>query len=237
MTKTATAIIPTIGSDTLKEAIISVDNQTVLTDAHVVVDGPRVIDEFDLEEATFVTRLGENTGKVGENKFWGHRIYSMSPHMTNADYVLFLDDDNTYMPDHVETLIDLCERHNLHFSFSRRHIIHRDTSLVCEDRCESLGFVPVWNTPARGFHVDTSSYCFRRSFLMQVAQYWHYGYAADRRFFEIARSLNGVRYGTTNRPTLNYRLGSSNDSAAPNFFLEGNKVMQGIDLSEERTNV
>lgn len=235
--KTATVIIPTIGNLTVKEAIASVTAQTIEVNSHVFVDGPRIIDPWLLEEATYITELAECTGKVGEENFWGHRSYSASPHLTNSDYVLFLDDDNWYEPNHVESLVELCERNDLHFAFSRRKIVDPDGKYICDDNCESLGFIPVWNDLVRGFHVDTSAYCFRRDFLIKTSHFWHGGYAQDRKFFAIASGLKNVRYGTTNQATLNYRLGSTETSASENFFLKGNDRMRGFDFSKERINV
>lgn len=239
--KRAAVVIPTIGHPTLTQARDSVNAQSYsgVVYPYVFTDGP--LYSIDLSFLDFgppiaVTYLGDPTGKVGEEKYWGHRIYAASAHLVNADYVFFLDDDNWYDREHVESLIDLCERKDLHFAFSRRKIISADNTVLCEDRCESLGFVPVCNDPSRGYHVDTSSYCFRRDFLIQVGHFWHGGYAQDRKFFNRARTLSGVRYGTTNLPTLNYRLGSTETSASPDFFIEGNKRMQGVTF-QERTNV
>lgn len=243
--KSATVIIPTISDTTVRKAIGSVTYQTYPDVAsHVFIDGPE-IDGFYLQEATHITELGENTGKVGEQRFWGHRIYAASPHLTNADYVFFLDDDNWYKDNHVETLIELCERENLDFAYSLRNIFDPKGKFICKDRCESLGTIPVWNDPRRGYHVDTSAYCFKRDFLIGTSWLWHGGYAQDRKFFERVRNTvvteNGlprkVRHGTTGQFTLNYRLGSTETSASESFFTAGNQAMPADFVTKEMINV
>jgi hypothetical protein len=234
--KSAVVIIPTIGGDTLPTAAKSVDAQSYgLTYSHIFADSQ----ETDCREVAeyygnFSTFLGERTGKVGDQRFWGHRVYAASPHLVNQDYVFFLDDDNWYESDHVASLVALCERHKLDFAYSYRNIVDKEGKFICEDRCESLGLIPVWDQTARGYHVDTSAYCFKRDFLIGVSYLWHDGYAADRKFFARVRDVmvteNGVerkvRHGTTGKFTLNYRLGSTDTSANASFFKVGNQTMR-----------
>jgi glycosyltransferase involved in cell wall biosynthesis len=241
--KTATVVIPTIGyraggKDTITQAIDSVIEQSYQrVRPHVFLDGPDADYQYRLGSTNIpVTRLSENTGRVGAERYWGHRIYAASAHLVNSDYVLFLDDDNWYEPYHVESLIELCERKDLHFAFSLRNIYGAEDKFLCKDRCESLGMHAVWGEPIRGYHVDTSAYCFRRDFLIQFGSYWHGGYAQDRKFFNTVRAIEGIRYGTTGLFTLNYRLGSTETSAVPDFFKFGNEKTKGWFESREETN-
>jgi predicted glycosyltransferase involved in capsule biosynthesis len=47
---------------------------------------------------------------TGGNGFYGHRILAAYPHLVNHDYILFLDDDNWWDENHVESLVSLCEK-------------------------------------------------------------------------------------------------------------------------------
>jgi glycosyltransferase involved in cell wall biosynthesis len=243
--KSAVVVIPTIGGDTLEDAIDSVLAQTYKNvSVLVVVDGyanwnrtgGRTYRWIEDKRVRF-TYLHDSTGKVGDQRFWGHRIYAASPHITNEDYVFFLDDDNWYQPDHVESLIDLCERQSLHCAFSMRNIYKADKTFYCEDRCESLGFHFVWGDHKRGCHVDTSSWCFNRQALIAMSVHWHGGYAQDRLFLDAMKRYPNIRWGTTGKFTLNYRLGSTDTSPAEGFFQLGNQVAQKTIRIEERTNV
>ena len=104
--KPVTVITPTIGSPKLLDAITSVLNQTYKCNHVIVVDGRdyanQVLNIIDPRLVNIVVSP-ENTGKTGGN-FYGHRIYAAYPHLINSDYILFLDEDNWYEPNHVETL-------------------------------------------------------------------------------------------------------------------------------------
>ena len=116
--KPVTVITPTIGSSKLKAAVESVLKQTYKCKHLIVVDGREyatpVYEQLGQPDipGTQVVISPENTGKTGGN-FYGHRIYAAYPHLINSDYILFLDEDNWYEPDHVETLIKTIESKNL----------------------------------------------------------------------------------------------------------------------------
>ena len=108
--KPVTVITPSVGSPKLLDAIESVKNQTYKCKHLVVIDG------FEYQQKLWDMKSGEtkyevdfvvtpeNTGMTGGN-FYGHRIYAAYPHLINSDYILFLDEDNWYEPDHVASLI------------------------------------------------------------------------------------------------------------------------------------
>ena len=237
MTKPTVAVItPTIGKNTFPKAWQSVyDQDHYMCKHYLFVDGAEYESKFTKSEYvgfahTRNTRLNlirENVGKALGQSFYGHRIYAAAAHLVNEDYVLFLDEDNWYDKDHVTTLVDLMESHSLDFAFSLRQIYDKDGNFICNDECESLGFFPIYGQAMNGYHVDTSSYCFRRTFLMQVSHLWHFGWGADRRFFNTMRM--GVqpapRYGCTGFPTLCYRLEGNENSVTKEFFERGNKEM------------
>ena len=240
-----TVVIPSVGSDFLEDALSSVENQTYENlKIHIFCDGPKhfskvmyIADSVNTVDV-LITNLAENVGKVDGQNFYGHRIYAASPHLTNSDYVFFLDEDNYYEKTHVQSLVDLCEKYKLDFSFSFRKIVDKNRVYLCDDLCESLGMWPIYGNSLNGYLVDTSSYCMRRSFLIQTGYLWHYGWGGDRRWFNIMRERGPdyVKYGTTARPTLNYRLEGNENSVKIDFFRNGNWKANPLNF-KERMNI
>lgn len=231
--KSVVVITPTIGLKSLRKAIDSVAAQTYQKVRHlVVVDGEDYFGDTifnpDLDDvkADFEI-LRTNTGKNG---FYGHRIYAAFSHLVNEDYVFFLDEDNWYESAHVEHLVDTLQNND--FAFSLRNIYDENENFLFQDNCESLGKWPIWCSK-NDYMVDTSAYAFDREFLIKVAHFWHYGYGGDRRFFNIVRGGNGIRYDTSGQYTLNYRLGSSSTSASPQFFEAGNAETQKLKVNNK----
>ena len=214
-----TVVIPTTGAHTLKQAVNSVFDQTYKDiNLWVVIDGPEFenavydtlgADAFD--ERLFIMTLPENTGGKG---YYGHRIYASIGHLINTDYLCYLDQDNFFSPLHVDTLLHLIMKKDLHWAHSLRKIYTPDGKYVCKDNCESLG-------KETGF-VDTSCYMVRREVAIHVGHAWHHGWGGDRVFYNAASQFFN-KFESTGRHTLNYRLGGNPDSVNAEFFLEGNK--------------
>jgi glycosyltransferase involved in cell wall biosynthesis len=224
--KTVTVLTPTIGSPKLQDAIDSVEAQTYEHVQHLcVVDGPdyweQVMSNVDVDREGSTTKFTftpENTGKAGGD-FYGHRIYAAYPHLINPDYIFFLDEDNWYEPNHVESLVRILDQGNA-FAYSLRQIFDKDRNYLCIDNCESLGKYPIFfshDNPQ--YHVDTSSYAFRREFLIQCCHLWHHGWGADRRFYNAIRENN---HGTNGKHSLCYRLDGNEGSVSQDFFIQGN---------------
>lgn len=221
-----TVITPTIGSDKLLDAIESVKYQTYEDVKHlVVIDGPdyfnKAIRLVQASNKLQVSVSPENTGGAG---FYGHRIYAAYPHLLSSDYIFFLDEDNWYQPDHIETLVKTIEEQSLDFAYSLRSIHDPDKSYVIDDNCEALGKWPIYFTneqPEKHYLVDTSSYAFRREFLIQVSQLWHSGWGGDRRFFNLIREQ--TKHNNSGKRTLSYRLDGNPNSVNAEFFRKGNE--------------
>ena len=167
----------------------------------------------------------ENTGKTGGN-FYGHRIYAAYPHLLNSDYILFLDEDNWYEPNHVETLIETIESKNLDFSYSLRKIFSPKKEYVCDDNCESLGKWEIFmsrNSPhGKHYLIDTSSFCFKREFIQKTCHHWHSGWGGDRQYLYAVK--DHAKYDTNGKHTLCYRLDGNPNSVTEEFFRVGNKT-------------
>ena len=212
-------ITPTTGKDTLEKAVQSVANQTVKTEHLIVEDGIEADVFFDLSltpNARIMT-LPEN---VGGNGWYGHRVYAAMPLMVNADYILFLDEDNWFEPNHVATLLQKIKSKDLMWSYSLRKIVYESGQYVCDDDCESLGRNPTYYDHTLNF-VDTNCYCFKREYLVRVAHSFYGQWGADRGFYKAA-STNLPAFGCTGEATVNYRA----PERLLNMFREGNEVMK-----------
>jgi GT2 family glycosyltransferase len=231
--KPVIVITPTIGSPKLKDAVASIKKQTYECKHLIVSDGPQYEDkvvsllDFPYGENVRVCSSPENTGKTGGN-FYGHRIYAAYPHLINSDYILFLDEDNWYEPDHVESLISTIESKNLDFSYSLRKIYDANGKYLLDDNCESLGKWPIFMSRSSPhgpqFLIDTSSFCFKREFIQQTCHLWHSGWGGDRKYFYAVR--DSAKYDTNGKHTLCYRLDGNEGSVTKEFFETGNKTQE-----------
>ena len=219
-----TVITPTLCSEKLFDAIESVKQQTYDHITHlIVIDGPTSSRSksrlYDLQSDKLkIIDLPENTGG-GATGFYGHRIYSGVPHLVNSDRVFFLDDDNWYENDHVESLVNVLNKVPMAFSF--RQIYDENKYYICDDNCESLGKWPIYFTHDNPqYLIDTSSFAFRTDFLISVAHLWHSGWGGDRRFLS---SVKDIPHETNYKHSLCYRLDGNQNSVKEDFFLKGNE--------------
>lgn len=223
-------ITPTTGDRKVLDAVASVANQTYKNVKHLlVIDGGRFRGTLpdhiqDLNPNLKIVQLDSNTGSEG---FYGHRIYAGFSHLVNEPYVFFLDQDNWYEPDHVESLMETINKNNYDWAYSLRNICDDDSKI--RDNCESLGKWPVWtsliNNQQTHYHIDTSAYAFKREFLVKVGSAWHQGYGGDRIFLKIiTEQLKHQNYGTSGKYTLNYRLDGNPKSLSKDFITTGNKI-------------
>jgi glycosyltransferase involved in cell wall biosynthesis len=224
--KSAVVITPSIGNDSLTRALESVAKQTYKNLKHLVVsDGPEFLGKVEskcekIDSHIITTSTPVNTGASG---FYGHRIYASYPHLVNEDYILFLDEDNWYEPNHVQTLIEKIESDKLDWAYSLRNVYLSKDKFLDQDCCESIGKWPIWFSVDQHL-VDTSSYCFTRPFITSCCSNWHHGWGGDRRFYHIIKSFSSVKYDTTGQHTLNYILPDMNKAYGGDFefFKKGN---------------
>ena len=149
--KSVSIITSTVGRPELARCVESVRRQTYPNIQHlVVVDGPEHhakanailapypnLDVFYLPYAT---------------KQWGAKINAAFPQLAKGDYLMFLDDDNTIEPDHVESLLRPIGEHA--WAYALRNIT-MNGMFVARDYCDALGLLhPTWAEFAQGrnFH-------------------------------------------------------------------------------------
>jgi len=226
--RNALVITPTIVSLNLRRCMKSVRDQTHHTHHLIVTDG---IDDVSEESYHILKQkygypkaeinLPWNVGKDGGD-WYGHRVYATIPKLIpeKYDYIFFLDEDNFFEPEHVETCVKTMEDDKLDWCHSLRRIVDKDGKFLINDDCESLGKWPIYGQP--GHHlVDTSSFCFKRDFIRQACPHWDHGWGGDRRFLSIISPT--TKWDCSGKYTLNYRLDGNPNSVTEQFFIEGNK--------------
>lgn len=222
---TATVIIPTTGAPELRKALESVLTQKYNTQCYVVCDGEQhegkvkvITDEFRGNPNLKITTLPIN---VGANGFYGHRVYAAFTHLINTDYVLYLDQDCWYEPNHVKSCVERIEKDNLEWVYSLRLITDKQGNYICEDNCESLG---KWQTYHGMNHIDTNNYCILTKIAIRLASAWHGGWGQDRVWFQNLSSYF-KNFECTGEYTVNYRVDGNAGSVNADFFKNGNKIM------------
>jgi glycosyltransferase involved in cell wall biosynthesis len=218
-------VTPTIGSEHLEECINSVKNQTYKNLTHYIfIDGQQYhqsvcdsIQKCNINNTLKTITLEENVGKG----WYGHRVYAACSFLVNADIICYLDQDNWYDENHVQSIVDKIQSGN-DWAFSLRKIYDRNSNFICEDNCESLGQWPVYFNDSV-FHIDTSSFGIRRNVAVAVGHAWYGQWGADRQFFgTIKKHFN--KFGCTGKYTSNYRLDGNENSVTQEFFEKGNKI-------------
>jgi len=237
MTAPAVVITPTTGLPFLAKAMESTNTQPC--EHWIVIDGAEHAQKVAdiLQAGDYVNKkiilLPENTGKPHQHwsrkdgvKFFGNRIYAGISNLVNADHVLFLDEDNWFEPNHVETMLQMINAtgRDHEWCYSLRKCVDQQGNYVCNDDCDSLGIFASW----KGINlVDMNCYCFKTEFLMKINStlqtdyYW-----TDRLLSRVAVSTakDFYSYGCTGLYTVNYRVRPD----AEIFFKEGNEYMQKL---------
>lgn len=225
-------ITPTVGTDWLPQAM-----QSVGMDAEhwIIVDGIQYADKVvkQIEQNHYNQRLivlPENTGGVlpkvngmpYTGRFNGYRINAAMPLVTNADYVLFLDEDNWYEPNHIKSMVETLEKNNLDWAYSLRKVVSTEGNYLFNDDCDSLGDYPSVDNGVR--FVDMNCYIFKNRILAQVSHAMYdimYPFRGDKVLYrELVNRF--ACYGDTGLYTVNYRLTREGQE---DFFKEGNTFM------------
>jgi glycosyltransferase involved in cell wall biosynthesis len=226
MNPLVTVITPTTGAPYLRQAIESVKSQTYDNVQHlVVVDGPHATAGIILQDypGTDIIKLPYATGT---DRYNGHRIYGASIYLAKGDYVCFLDEDNWFEPNHIESLMEVIKQNNA-WAFSLRKIVDKDGNYVCNDDCESLG---KWESCIGDYFVDVGCYFLPKNIALQLSPLW-YRKAREPGVPEVDRILthvlreNKLTCNTNKEYTLNYRTGNTQLSVQKEFFLHGNEQM------------
>jgi glycosyltransferase involved in cell wall biosynthesis len=218
-------VTPTVGRSDLKQCLEGVKNQTYKDITHYIfVDGQEYFDKVKEMTKDYDVKhvwVEDNTGKGG---WYGQRLYASCSFLVNADIICYVDEDNWYDPDHIETQVKKLIEGNHDWVYSLRKIYDKEGNYLFEDNCESLGKWPVY-FDSRVFHIDTACFTIKRDILTKVGQAWYAGWGADRLLFQALKQYFG-NYACTNKYSVNYRLGGNEGSVTKEFFEQGNEVMK-----------
>jgi glycosyltransferase involved in cell wall biosynthesis len=222
----ALIVIPTIGTDKLNQALIGATGQTFAnTEVWSIIDGPEYAQRsFEiLSKFPSVKKcvLPANTGKNG---WYGHRILAAASFLFDHDFILYCDEDNWFLPNHVQTMVDTCRNNNFQWCHSLRKIYDANCNYICDDDCESLGKWPIYLSDQHRL-VDTSTYCIKKEVIVGIASAWYSGWGGDRRFYHIIDQY-ASNYGCTGQATVCYRLDGNPGSVTADFFINGNQIMK-----------
>jgi hypothetical protein len=203
---------------------------------YLVVDGPEHADRVSriVQNASAnskpvkIFQLPEPTGK---NDWICHRIYGAMPFLVNSKWVSFLDDDNWYDPNHLQSLMDACCAMQTSWGFALRKIYDSAGNFVCLDQCESLGSLhPIFTTDSVRL-VDTNCYLLDRELAIQHCPVWNRPrnpvgkLKAD---FALCMSLirSNIPPVTTAQYTVNYVVADQITGPKLQYFLHGNAAMR-----------
>ena len=236
MNRDVAIITATTGHPNLKKCIESVANQQCdLSFIHVlVIDGNEYKEKVNniLLNCSYnknnlhVIQLPEGCGK---DKYNGHLIYAGFSYIYKTKYICFLDNDNWFLQNHLNSLFNLCESKKLHWAYSLRQIYDENINYICDDNCESLGLLhPVWYNGQK-YLVDMNCYFIKREILLSVTNVLN-GKTRDPNKTEPDEALlqHLIKYYKnlcTKLPTVAYMTGNRDDSVKTDFFLNGNTHM------------
>jgi hypothetical protein len=228
MNPKVTVITPTTGSSQLYDAAKSVNKQTYSNVEHIVViDKPEKSDSVfkSLKEfKSIIVNVPYNTGHSGYN---GHRIYGAFSYLVDGDFICFLDEDNWFEENHIETLVNTINAGNK-WAYSLRKIVNQEGDYICNDDCESLGR---WKSILNDNFVDVNCFMIPKQAAVAFSPYWYRRARHPQEQPEVDRILsafmmqNMVEFNTNGLYTVNYRVASRSDSVQKEFFLQGNQMM------------
>jgi glycosyltransferase involved in cell wall biosynthesis len=228
MNPKVTVITPTTGSSQLYDAAKSVNKQTYSNVEHIVViDKPEKSDSVfkSLREfKSIIVNVPYNTGHSGYN---GHRIYGAFSYLVDGDFICFLDEDNWFEENHIETLVNTIKAGSK-WAYSLRKIVNQEGDYICNDDCESLGR---WKSILNDNFVDVNCFMIPKQAAVAFSPYWYRRARHPQEQPEVDRILsafmmqNMVEFNTNGLYTVNYRVASRSDSVQKEFFLQGNQMM------------
>lgn len=233
--KSFAVITPTIGSDHLKQNILSLRGQDCTH--YIVVDGREHWEAVNnlllgkggvglTQHEKFIS-LDVNVGKG----WYGHRVYAAASFLVNEDVLCYLDEDNYAEPDYIESFRQVFSDPKYQWAYTLRNIVGANGGFVGQDNCESLGHWPVSFSRDYRHHIDTGCFAIPRELAVKVGHHWYGQWGADRQFFAGVKAY-APEFGCTMKHTLNYRMGSATSLATTEMFLHGNELSKEAYIGE-----
>ena len=125
MSLSVAVITSTQGRSTLCQAVESVRAQTYKARHYVFAHGQPYHVKVDilLEDYPYVEGVYLPNANGGGG-YGMAPVFAMAPYVVDEDVIFYLDDDNWYEPDHIESLVTLIEEHSLAWAYKigRAHV-------------------------------------------------------------------------------------------------------------------
>lgn len=222
MSLSVAVVTSTQGRSTITKAIQSVKDQTRKATHYVFIHGAEYSDKTipHLADDTVAVHLPRANGGGG---YGMAPVFALAPFAISEDIICYLDDDNWYEPDHIESVVELIEAHKLGWAYSLRKIVDNEGNFICEDNCESLG---MHVNSDNQYLVDNSCYVVRTDVARRHSHAWYVPIVSDRSFqAELMRAKHST--GTTGKHSVNYRLSKDGTGGmTAEKFLHNNELME-----------
>jgi glycosyltransferase involved in cell wall biosynthesis len=234
-----TVITATVGNPLLPHTIRSIANQTHKDVQHLlVVDGPdhwekvgdmiqqiEVHQDYNLQHLDVIAM----PYSIGKDRWNGHRIYAAGAFQAEGEFIIWLDDDNSLEPTHIEDCLKVIQAGN-DWAYSFRNIMDKDHKFIEQDNCESLGKWASILGP-QDFFIDVNCYFVPTKLAIHLGPAWYRKFR-EPNMPEVDRVLahalmnNNLKFDTTYKHTVNYTVGNTQNSVQPEFFANGNRAMR-----------
>jgi glycosyltransferase involved in cell wall biosynthesis len=235
--KKVTVLTATTGREDLIRCIKSVAKQTHQNIEHIViVDGPeaqsrvlKIYHNLRLSNDQYKLQFVFLPKSIGKDRWNGHRIYPSGTFMADGDYVCFLDDDNYFQPDHVESLVHVIEKQFRDWSYSFRTLFDANNNRLGNDDCESLGQWPSVCGPTDYF-IDVNCFMLPIKMAVEIAPTWYRKFRepgqpeVDRVLTHRLRQYY-PNFDSNYKYSVNYKVAGGALSVQPEFFEQGNNAM------------
>lgn len=212
--KSVAVITATTGRASLAQTVKSVARQTHPCQHYVFIDGLSTQDAIPIIKSlplnVEVFRLSKATGANG---IMNAGILAAAPFLVTEELVCFLDDDNWFEPDHVESLVKVIAENA--YAYSLRNIVEPDGSFFCQDDGEAIGHY--------GDLVDANCFMFRREVAQGIAPLWYRTtgtMCVGDRFVWQAILQHNTPWASTGKYSVNYRMGGQCGAGRGFFFLK-----------------
>lgn len=222
-------VTSTIGRRHLVQCIESVLAQTRKAHHYIFVHGKKYnykgqevpIDVTSLKD--YPVTVVELPFNNGDNGFGMAPVYAAAPYIVREEVICYLDDDNFYDSDHIETNVGFMQENGLDWAYALRRIVDKDGTYVCDDLTESLGVYA--NCHATRL-VDNSCFIVKTKTAQRYCYGWMQPIISDRGFL-LELMTHGLKCGGAGKTTVNYRIsedGSNPDGAR--YFLHWNRIQK-----------
>lgn len=212
----AAVVIPTVLRPVLGRALDSVYAQEGVGRIQAAIGIDRALDSREHLEAALARRPPNVSALVLELPFStsirhggvhpakdGGSLRAILAFMANSRHVAFLDDDNTWTPDHLASLLEAVK--DKYWAYSLRMLVSEETGEdLGVDRWDSVG-VDQGRFKDHGGHVDVNCLMIDKVRAGRPLGRWAEGpgVQSDRHFF---RAIKHLEHGRVDRATVRYGI-------------------------------